>query len=117
MRLPALVFVALLATAGAAQAQSEIDIVTTGSKSARSAMTGGASLTQANGIRLYKGSPRKEEPALLGAEPAAGKDCAVEIELGEWPWRRLRRLRTQGFYSGVPYPSRQYTQGFYSGRR
>ncbi len=116
MRLPALVFVALLATTGAAQAQSDIDIVTTGSKDARRAMTGDASLTQSNGVRLYKGSPRKEEPALLGAEPAA-KDCTVEIEISERPWRRLRRLRTQGFYSGIPYPSRPYTQGFYSGTR
>ncbi|WP_428407483.1 hypothetical protein [Hyphococcus sp.] len=115
MRLPAIVLAALAVMGGAAHAQSSVNILTTGSKSARSAMTGEASLTQSNGVRLYKGSPRKEEPALLGGEPA--KDCNVEIEIRDRPWRSFRRLRTQGFYSGVPYPSRQYTQGFYSGRR
>lgn len=116
MRLPVFVLAAALAFSGAAHAQSGVNIVTTDSKTAARAMTGAVSLNTAHGVRLYKGSPLKEEPALLGGE-AAAQDCALEIEIRERPWRRLRRLRTQGFYSGVPYPSRQFTQGFYSGRR
>lgn len=117
MRSPIFILAAALSFSGAAYAQSGVDIVTTDSKTAPRAMTGAASLITAKGVRLYKGSPLKEEAALLGGEPASQKDCVIEVEIRERPWRRLRRLRTQGFYSGVPYPSRQYTQGFYSGMR
>ena len=107
---------------GAATAHPGANLLTTDSKTAARAMSDGVSFEDAGGVHVFKGRPhasqQAEETALLGGEPvASAKNCNIEIEILERPWRRLRRLRTQGFYSGVPYPSRPYTQGFYSGGR
>lgn len=93
-------------------------LLTTGSKSPKAAMTEGVSFEDINGVHVFRGSPALQDAGLLGGEPASGEgECrAVEIEIEAGAWRSFRRLRTQGFYSGVSYPSRQYTQGFYSGR-
>ncbi|MFC2951488.1 hypothetical protein ACFOOP_06080 [Marinicaulis aureus] len=107
---------------GAAAAHPGSNLLITDSKAAARAMSDGVSFEESNGVHLFKGRARTsmqtEETALLGGEPvASAKNCNIEIEIRERPWRRLRQLRTQGFYSGVPYRSRPYTQGFYSGVR
>ncbi|WP_375201562.1 hypothetical protein [Hyphococcus sp.] len=118
MRFSVFCLAGAVALSGAAHAHPGSNLLITDSKTAARAMSDGISFEEANGVHLFKGRPHSEETALLGEEPAASaKDCAVEIEIRERPWRRLRRLRTQGFYSGVPYPSRAYTQGFYSSGR
>jgi len=71
---------------------------------------------ETNGVHVFRGSR-----SLAGGEPAMSRAMSrqsVEIEITAHgrSWRRLRHLRTQGFYSGDPYPSRRYSHGFYSGR-
>lgn len=90
-------------------------ILTTGGAETRVSMGAGVRYADEGGVHVFRGAApaAPAEAALLGAEPAAAGSC-VETIVIEYPWRRLRRLRTQGFYSGIPYPSRPYTQGFYS---
>lgn len=92
------------------------EILTAGGAETRTATTPGVSVEQVKGVHIVRGTP-----ALLGAKKAA-QAAPPGIELSMvWPdcrscpSRTFRRLRTQGFYSGIPYRSRRYTQGFYSG--
>ena len=104
---------AALAGASGALAAPGPDILTTGSADARASMTKGVAHETVSGVNIFRGTP-----ALLGEEPAAGETSpAVGVQYinAGCSFRNLRRLRTQGFYSGVPYPSRRFTQGFYSG--
>lgn len=101
--------------APAALAAPGPDILTTGSADARASMTSGIVHETVSGVNIFRGTP-----ALLGETVAAQEAPPIEVVLTgalcDRPFRSIRRLRTQGFYSGVPYPSRPYTQGFYSGR-
>ncbi|MEZ5893816.1 MAG: hypothetical protein R3C58_11830 [Parvularculaceae bacterium] len=107
-------FAAGFSTLGAA-ADPGATILTAGASKTQTTRTSGIGYTEINGVRLYEGSPKADaaEDVLLGAEPAcADKDVEIVVVV---PWRHLRHMRTQGFYSGVSYPSAPYTQGFYSG--
>ena len=121
MRVSAIVAgLAALAISTGAMAHPGARLLTLDSKSEQAAMGPGVSFEEINGVHLFKGPAQKasafDDSALLGGEPAAVSQDVVVI-IKQRPWRRIRHLRTQGFYSGVPYPSRRYTQGFYSGRR
>lgn len=100
----------------AAQAHPGSTILTTGSGE-RAAMTDGVSFEETSGVHLFRGSPAPAEIELDGGAEMGDCDKEIEIVIKTGPYRSLRRLRTQGFYSGVAYPSRAYTQGFYSGSR
>lgn len=98
-----------------AEAHPGSKILTYLGSSERTAMTPGVSYEDIKGVHVFRG-----KAALLGDAPAPGPQIRrqrIEIEIitRQRPWRSFRRLRTQGFYSGIPYPSRRYTQGFYSG--
>lgn len=100
--------------APAALAAPGPNILTTGSADARASMTKGVAHETVSGVNVFRGTP-----ALLGESVEARETPPiVEVTLTNagCPFRTIRRLRTQGFYSGVPYPSRPFTQGFYSGR-
>ncbi len=124
MRISKLVGGAMVALAGAAVSSAALahpgsKLLTTGSKSERAAMTSGVSFEDVNGVHVFRGGGAKPG-ALLGEAPAASQRAItrdVEIVIRQHPFRSFRRLRTQGYYSGTAYPSRQYTQGFYSGQR
>ena len=115
----AAIFSVMLAiSAPAALAAPGPDILTTGSAHARASMTKGVVHETVSGVNIFRGTP-----ALLGEAPVAEPvpetaPTIVEVKVTSagCPFRTIRRLRTQGFYSGVAYPSRRYTQGFYSGR-
>lgn len=89
------------------------NILTAGGAEARASMTAGVAHETVSGVNIFRGTP-----ALLGGEQAEEETATIEVNITNagCPFRNIRRLRTQGFYSGVPYPSRQFTQGFYSGR-
>lgn len=117
MRIPILAAIAALtALPSAASAHPGADLLITDSRTAARAMSGSISFEETNGVHLFKGSPLKQDVELLGGELVASGKGEVRIEIRERGWRRIRHLRSQGFYSGDPYPSRAYTQGFYSGR-
>ena len=83
----------------------------------RSDIAGETSVEDINGVHLYRGPRKLEEDALAGGPTDQSVRYRKEIDIVvNVPFRRIRRLRTQGFYSGTPYPSRRFTQGFYSGR-
>ena len=106
-------------TSSAALAHPGAKLLTTGDKSGPAAMSAGVSFEDINGVHVFRGRTL-EADTLLGGEPAADRAIAereIEIIIHERRWRSFRRLRTQGFYSGNSYPSRQYTQGFYNGQR
>ena len=110
----AIVSVTLAAAASGALAAPGPNILTTGSADARASMTKGVAHETVSGVNVFRGTP-----ALLGERIEAQEaPPIVEVVLTNagCPFRTIRRLRTQGFYSGVPYPSRPFTQGFYSGR-
>ena len=98
-----------------AEANPGAPILTAGGSETRSAMTQGVSYDAVNGVHVFKASP-----TLLGAARTPGAQQKTGTALAPAApicvWRSLRRLRTQGFYSGDRHPSRRYTQGFYSGR-
>lgn len=99
----------------AAQAHPGDAILTTGSGE-RTVTTEGVSIEEISGVHLFRGTPAPLENALMGGEASTenvAEECA-DIIVKVLPFRSIRRLRTQGFYSG-DYPSRRYTQGFYSG--
>lgn len=104
----------LLAASGAMAAEGP-KLLTTGGKGERASMTAGVSYKESGGVTLITGRAQTAlaETELLGGDPAPEK-CEIVVKVEQRPWRRIRHLRTQGFYSGVPYPSRGYTQGFYS---
>lgn len=80
-------------------------------------MTAGVTYKEEKGVHVYRSAAPAPAAALLGGEPVSARNKKIKkarIEIRKRPWRTIRRLRTQGFYSGVPYPSRPYTQGFYS---
>ena len=109
---------ALIMSSTSAVAHPGSALLTTDSRSAPSAMSGTITFEEVHGVHVFKGSPLKADDALLGGEPVSGDiHQEVEIEILKQSRRQFRRMRTQGFYSGVPYPSRRYTQGFYSGQR
>lgn len=103
----------------AAMAHSGAQILTTSSKSKPGSMSGGVTLEEVNGVRVFRGGA-PAETELLGVESAPETSAAkreIKIVLCDRPFRQIRRLRTQGFYSGAAYPSRRYRQGFYSSGR
>lgn len=107
---------ASIAITASAKAHPGPKLITTGSANAPAATTGGVGFEEVNGVHLFRG-----RTALLGDEPAAMQtpeesSTIVKVVVIDRPYRSFRRLRSQGFYSGVAYPSRRYTQGFYSGR-
>ena len=104
----------VLTTTSSALAQPGAKILTTGSKAERASMTAGVSIDTIENVNLFKGRPHEttEEDQLLGDTPAPASCKTTSVEKA--PWRRIRGLRTQGFYSGVGYKSRPYTQGFHS---
>ena len=114
----AIVSVTLAAAASGALAAPGPNILTTGSADARASMTKGVAHETVSGVNVFRGTP-----ALLG-ERIEAQEAPPIVEVtftnagtnAGCPFRTIRRLRTQGFYSGVPYPSRPFTQGFYSGR-
>ncbi|PQA88016.1 hypothetical protein [Hyphococcus luteus] len=110
----ALAGAAVAAGATGAMAQPGPKLLTTSSKAERASMTPGLSFESVEGVNLIKGRAHETpaQDALMGDEPAPTK-CDVTVKL-DAPWRRIRHLRTQGFYSGKGYASRPYTQGFYS---
>jgi hypothetical protein len=98
-----------------AQAHPGSKILTLGGGAERGAMTPGMTYESINGVHVFKGAR-----ALAGDEPALAsgdekRHVEIEIEKRIYVWRRIRYLRTQGFYSGDRYPSRRFTHGFYSG--
>lgn len=104
----------LLAASGASAAEGP-KLLTTGGKAERASMTAGVSLKETGGVTLITGGMQRapHETALLGGD-AAPEQCELIVKV-EHRWRRrIRHLRTQGFYSGIAYPSRGYTQGYYS---
>ncbi|MEX6632926.1 hypothetical protein [Hyphococcus lacteus] len=86
-------------------------ILTLGGGAERAATTSGIQYEEVGGVHVFRGST-----ALLGDEAVttAPEKTDMKIVIVQRQWRTIRRLRTQGFYSGKPYPSRNYTQGFYS---
>ncbi len=88
-------------------------ILTNGSGQ-RTAMSGSVSFEETSGVHVFRGGAPAQKNNLLGDEPRMMKKI-VKVKIVARPFRSIRRLRTQGFYSGAPYPSRRYTQGFYSG--
>jgi hypothetical protein len=106
----------VFASMGSAYAAPGPKILTTGGAAERASSTAGVTLKEVGGVSLITGAARaapERETPLLGGEPAK-TDCGDVIVKVETPYRRLRHLRTQGFYSGKGYASRPYTQGFYS---
>lgn len=105
----------VLTGATGAMAHPGSKLLTIDSKSERTAMTPGMSYEDVNGVHLFKGRKHAApaEDALMGGDEPAPAKCEVTVKL-DAPWRRIRHLRTQGFYSGKGYASRPYTQGFYS---
>ena len=101
----------LISAASGAAAHPGSKILTTGSGD-RTAMTEGVTYEDVGGVHLFKGSatPAKEKKMKVMKK-------AIKIKVQVEPaYRSIRRLRTQGFYSGSVYSSRRFTQGFYSGR-
>lgn len=79
----------------------------------------GVSVRTEHGVKVYRAKPSlaimlagPPEPAPQGK--AASEPCRTVV-IERHYYTRLRRLRTQGFYSGHPGKSRRFTQGFYSG--
>jgi len=101
---------------GAATAHPGSKILTAGGSDERSAMTAGMSYEDLSGVHVFRGRKAQagREAALTGA--MVRREIRIEIATPVYVWRSFRGLRTQGFYSGDPYPSRRYRQGFYSGR-
>ncbi len=112
----ALAGAATLSFGAAAMAQPGPKILTTGSKAARASMTPGVSHEAVMGVHLFKGAATAPSSGsdLLGGGAMETNCEEIVVNYETRPWRRMRHLRTQGFYSGVPYRSRGYVQGFYS---
>ena len=110
---------ALAVSASGALAAPGPNILTAGSAETRASMTAGIAHETVRGVNIFRGTPALLGDAQTGGEtPSLAETPIIEVTVTNagCPFRTIRRLRTQGFYSGVPYPSRRYTQGFYSGR-
>lgn len=73
-------------------------------------------IAKEKGVSVYRG-PRMlagEAPPPAEAEPPPAADTTKVVVVHHYH-SKIRRLRTQGFYSGHPGESRRFTQGFYSG--
>lgn len=90
-------------------------LLTAGASKEQAAMTPGVQFQEIAGVHLFKGAND-----LAGAEPPSpslmrsGRRIEIKIRKDR-PFRHIRHLRTQGFYSGEGYATKPYTQGFYSG--
>ena len=109
---------ALLAIAAATPAASHSapSILQLGGDKARASHGAGASCVEKGGVHVCGAvaRPAVEEIKLAGAHQPrriVKKKIVVKSKCHHW-----RRLRTQGFYSGDPYPSRRFTRGFYADR-
>lgn len=106
----------LVGATSMAQAHEGPKLLTTGSGE-RTATTAGVTYEDIDGVHLFKGRARQsgtDMATLLAGAPSA-KAIHLTI-IHKTPWRRIRPLRTQGFYSGSAPASRRFTQGFYSGQ-
>ncbi len=113
MRLLTAIAAGLSTLAGvSAQAHPGPAILSAGGAETRSTATEGVSVTETNGVHLIMGSPTKH----AAKTPPQAREKIIMLTLEVAPFRSVRRLRSQGFYSGVSYRSRRYSQGFYSGR-
>ncbi len=115
MKLTILSLTALILTGGSASAYPGVNILTTGSGNEKT-VTVGVSYEDTNGVHLFRGPKRLSGDILAGGERPQ-RDTRIEINKHRYVWRSFRMLRTQGFYSGDPHPSRRYVQGFYSGQK
>lgn len=105
--------VALIAKGAAAHPGAKI--LSYGGGDGQAAATPGIEFNEVNGVHIFSGeraSGVRDGDPLEGAGPR--KIIRIKRVKQTHTWRRLRRLRTQGFYSGTQYPSRAYTQGFYA---
>jgi hypothetical protein len=69
------------------------------------------------GVRVTRGAPAAQEAEPLAGAPNVAEPCERIVRVVHEYRPRLKRLRTQGFYSGYGKKSRRYVQGFYSGYR
>ena len=99
---------------GAAEAHPGAKILTAGGADERTAMTPGVAYEDVNGVHVFRGQKKLAGDDIITTRRI---ETRIEIKAPIYVRRSFRRLRSQGFYSGDRYPSRQYTQGFYSGRR
>lgn len=98
-----------------AQAHAGPKLLTTGSGE-RTAKTAGVSYEDIDGVHLFKGRARQSENDMAATLAGAPEGKATHVTIiHKAPWRSIRHLRTQGFYSGTAPSSRRFTQGFYSG--
>ncbi|SNT67849.1 hypothetical protein SAMN06297382_0342 [Amphiplicatus metriothermophilus] len=67
------------------------------------------------GVRVTRGAPAAEAEEVLAGAPNVAEPCQRVVRIVHEYRPRLKRLRTQGFYTGYGKKSRRYTQGFYSG--
>ncbi|MEM8935062.1 MAG: hypothetical protein AAGC77_01485 [Pseudomonadota bacterium] len=106
------IVLSFIAGTGIASAHPEPAILQAGGAEKRVPIAG-ATYAAENGVGVYRGRLK-----LLGEETARSEYRAptmAAITINVQAWRPMRGLRTHGFYSGDPYPSRRYTQGFFSG--
>ena len=114
MRITGILIAAAIAGAPfSAAAHPGAALLTSGASSEGTATTAGVAYSTAGGVHVYRG--KRAEAAIQSDDYEQTRQIETEIEQ-KIIWRRLRNLRTQGFYTGDQYPSRRYTQGFYSGR-
>ncbi|MEL7485774.1 MAG: hypothetical protein AAGJ87_01010 [Pseudomonadota bacterium] len=121
MRIVAIAAFAALAAFSASPAVAQpvnqgAKILQIGGADARTNQGAGVECRRESGVRLCGAAPRAEEPELAGGETAVRQTIITERIIIDRPFRLIRRLRTQGFYSGNIYPSRRFTQGFYADR-
>jgi len=116
---------AYLAAAPAAAAAPGPAILTAGGEEPRASKTAGVAYENISGVNVFRGTPARPQsipPRSIPPRDAERRDAAMAAGATPAdapcarPFRSMRRMRTQGFYAGVPYPSRRFTQGFYSGR-
>ncbi len=98
-----------------AHAHPGVQILTAGNSKTRTAMTPGITYKEIGSVHLFTG-----KRALVGQEPVRAatshqEASTITIIIKERPFRKIRHLRTQGFYNGNGPKSRRFTQGFYSG--
>ena len=107
---------AAAATAPAA-AHSAPSILQLGGDKTRVSHGAGASCIDKGGVHVCGAvkRPAAEESMTLAGGKSTGRTIRKKIVV-KTHCHRWRRLRTQGFYSGDPYPSRRFTRGFYADR-
>lgn len=76
----------------------------------------GVTVKTENGVKVYRGAPRKRAMLRLATAPAATRIIEREkVIIKHYYHSRYRHLCTQGLYSGHCGRHRRFTQGFYSG--